>query len=308
VGEPASINVSHYHNLDESLRYHSIQLSVYDWDPIVDDKIDIHPDANMLDFTVVYDSVSPSEYLSFSTNGSGDGDAGLLEFSLLPFDYLGMTNIDYNWMFNGELQSLTVVSTYADYLMYRNMNHAIDWSNADSHADVISQYAAFATPEDPTIMGLADNLSQMATQHGYTSDLDVLRYIYAFVGLIPYAYDIDSTNYTEYPKYPVEMIYDQRGDCEDSSALFISLVEHLGYDAGLMLGTVKATEDDDWGGHAWPVVALENHSGWSVNGVGQKANLSYYFVESTAYYEGSSDIGINPWYDMANETFYDVGA
>ena len=308
VGEPASINVSHYHNLDESLRYHSIQLSVYDWDPIVDDKIDIHPDANMLDFTVVYDSVSPSEYLSFTTNGSGDGDAGLLEFSLLPFDYLGMTNIDYNWMFNGDLQSLTVVSTYADYLMYRNMNHAIDWSNANSHADVISQYAAFATPEDPTIMGLADNLSQMATQHGYTSDLDVLRYIYAFVGLIPYAYDIDSTNYTEYPKYPVEMIYDQRGDCEDSSALFISLVEHLGYDAGLMLGTVKATEDDEWGGHAWPVVALENHSGWSVNGVGQKANLSYYFVESTAYYEGSSDIGINPWYDMANETFYDVGA
>jgi transglutaminase-like putative cysteine protease len=231
-----------------------------------------------------------------------------LEFSLLPFDYLGMTNIDYNWMFNGDLQSLTVVSTYADYLMYRNMNHAIDWSNANSHADVISQYAAFATPEDPTIMGLADNLSQMATQHGYTSDLDVLRYIYAFVGLIPYAYDIDSTNYTEYPKYPVEMIYDQRGDCEDSSALFISLVEHLGYDAGLMLGTVKATEDDEWGGHAWPVVALESHSGWSVNGVGQKANLSYYFVESTAYYEGSSDIGINPWYDMANETFYDVGA
>ena len=73
-----------------------------------------------------------------------------------------------------------------------------------------------------------------------------------------------------------------------------------------MLGSVKATEDDEWGGHAWPVVALDNHEGWSINGVGAKANLTYYFVESTAYYEGSSDIGVNPWYEIADEAFYDV--
>ena len=63
---------------------------------------------------------------------------------------------------------------------------------------------------------------------------------------------------------------------------------------------------DEWGGHAWPVVALDNHEGWSINGVGAKANLTYYFVESTAYYEGSSDIGINPWYEITDEAFYDV--
>ena len=34
--------------------------------------------------------------------------------------------------------------------------------------------------------------------------------------------------------------------------------------------------------------------------------LTYYFVESTAYYEGSSDIGVNPWYEIADEAFYDV--
>ena len=69
---------------------------------------------------------------------------------------------------------------------------------------------------------------------------------------------------------------------------------------------VKATEDDEWGGHAWPVVALDNHEGWSINSVGAKSNLTYYFVESTAYYEGSSDIGVNPWYEITDEAFYDV--
>ena len=69
---------------------------------------------------------------------------------------------------------------------------------------------------------------------------------------------------------------------------------------------VKATEDDEWGGHAWPVVALDNHEGWGINGVGAKANLTYFFVESTAYYEGSSDLGVNPWYEITDEVFYDV--
>ena len=155
-------------------------------------------------------------------------------------------------------------------------------------------------------MATADQLRADAISKGYTSDIDILRYIYAFVGQIQYAYDLDTTNFSEYPKYPLEMLYDRSGDCEDSSALFISLVEYLGYDAGLMLGMVKATEDDEWGGHAWPVVALDNHEGWSINGVGAKANLTYYFVESTAYYEGSSDIGVNPWYEITDEAFYDV--
>ena len=54
------------------------------------------------------------------------------------------------------------------------------------------------------------------------------------------------------------------------------------------------------------MVALDNHEGWSINGVGAKSNLTYYFVESTAYYEGSSDIGLNPWYEITDEAFYDV--
>ena len=306
VGEPEFVGVNASINLNESLRYHWIELSVYDWDPLIDDDVDIHPDEGVLRYAVIYDSLAPEQNLSFVANGSGDGDAGSLEFSLEPLDYLGMTWFEYYWNFGGQLQSLQIDTTYADYLMYRNMNHAIDWSYAYSNADIIPQYAAFSTPNDATVKATADQLRSDAISGGYTSDLDILRYVYAFVGQIQYAYDIDTTNFSEYPKYPLEMLVDRSGDCEDSSALFISLAEHLGYDAALMLGSVKATEDDEWGGHAWPVVALDNHEGWSINGVGMKANITYYFVESTAYYEGSSDIGVNPWYEIADMAFYDV--
>lgn len=306
VGESAFIGVNASINLDEGLRHHWIELSVYDRDPLVDDNVDIHPDEGVLRYAVVYDSFDQEQNLSFVANGSGDGDAGSLTFSLAPLDYLGLTRIDYSWTFDGAYQSLQIDTTYADYLMYRNMNHAIDWRYASTNADIIPQYAAFSTPNDATVVAVAEQLRSNALAQGYTSDLDILRFIYAFVGQIQYAYDIDTTNFSEYPKYPLEMLYDRSGDCEDSSALFISLVESLGYDAGLMLGSVKADEDDDWGGHAWPVVALDNHSGWNINGVGEKINLTYYFVESTAYGDDWSDIGVNPWYDITDQAFFDV--
>lgn len=306
VGESTFIGVNASINLDEGLRHHWIELSVYDQDPLVDDNIDIHPDEGVLRYAVVYDSFDLEQNLSFVANGSGDGDAGSLEFSLAPLDYLGLTRIDYAWTFGGAYQSIQIDTTYADYLMYRNMNHAIDWTYASTNADIIPQYAAFSTPDDPTIKATAEQLRSNAIAQGYTSDLDILRFVYAFVGQIQYAYDIDTTNFSEYPKYPLEMLYDRSGDCEDSSALYISLVESLGYDAGLMLGSVKADEDDEWGGHAWPVVAVENHSGWSIGGMGDKNNLTYYFVESTAYGDDWSDIGVNPWYEIKDEAFFDV--
>jgi hypothetical protein len=72
-----------------------------------------------------------------------------------------------------------------------------------------------------------------------------------------------------------------------------------------MLGQTKSNEDDDWGGHAWAVVVIDNYSGDSYMGAGQKSNLSYYFVETTAH-EGSIDIGVNPWYDITDEAFYEI--
>lgn len=59
------------------------------------------------------------------------------------------------------------------------------------------------------------------------------------------------------------------------------------------------------GGHAWAVIAMENHSGDHYLGSGEKSNLPYYFVETTGHYDGS-DIGINPWYDTDQEAFHEI--
>jgi hypothetical protein len=42
-------------------------------------------------------------------------------------------------------------------------------------------------------------------------------------------------------------------------------------------------------------------------GEGEKVDVYFYFVETTGYYDGNSEIGQNPWYDMINTSFYDIG-
>ncbi|KLK88657.1 hypothetical protein SZ63_06605 [Methanoculleus sediminis] len=70
-----------------------------------------------------------------------------------------------------------------------------------------------------------------------------------FVQQIPYDKDDNATSYTEgvlprhaiymkdgveYPKYPVEMLVDGRGDCEDAAILMGGLLDALGYDTVLL--------------------------------------------------------------------------
>ena len=37
-----------------------------------------------------------------------------------------------------------------------------------------------------------------------------------------------------------------------------------------------------------------------------KSQTKFYFVEATAYYDGTSHIGWNPWYDIDDDSYYDV--
>ncbi len=297
-------------DLDETQRYHTISIEAYDDDALFDDEIDINPDPDEEAFEFIFDSITMFDNLSINSDGRVDsnGDDGVLNVSIQPFDMATQSVFDYYWTFDSNQYHLEKVLNYTTYSYYRSLDHSIDWSNAESYDDVIPQYARFSTPDAPYVQELALELKNMSIQSGYTTNVEIAEFIYSFVGAIPYQYDLDSAgNTTEKPKYPIEMLYENGGDCEDASALYISLVESLGYDAALMLGQVKASEDDEWGGHAWAVINMPAATGEGFYGEGEKVDVYFYFVETTGYYDGNSGIGQNPWYDMINTSFYDVG-
>jgi len=43
-----------------------------------------------------------------------------------------------------------------------------------------------------------------------------------------------TTPWNEYPRYPIETLFDRGGDCEDTSILVAALLDRMGYDVALL--------------------------------------------------------------------------
>lgn len=78
-----------------------------------------------------------------------------------------------------------------------------------------------------TVRNIADALQGVADEYGYSFNETVYEVI-RFVQSIPYMTDMDSKGVEEYPKYPIETLYDNCGDCEDLSILLASILREMG--------------------------------------------------------------------------------
>lgn len=94
----------------------------------------------------------------------------------------------------------------------------------------LSSFGYFTTTEDSYMQELAAKINATATQEGYSAYQEV-NFALAFVQSIPYATDFNSTGYQDYPRFPVETLVDDVGDCKSHSVLFATLTLTLGFEA-----------------------------------------------------------------------------
>ena len=66
------------------------------------------------------------------------------------------------------------------------------------------------------------------------TDVQKVNYMAAFVQNIDYRSDSETDSSYEYPRYPIETLFDGRGDCEDKAILAASLLYSMGYDVALL--------------------------------------------------------------------------
>lgn len=130
-------------------------------------------------------------------------------------------------------------------------------------------YSVYVTHplDDPYIDMLVEKITKAAQQEGYT-EYQTVEFAAAFVQSLPYTVDSVTTPYDEYPRYPLETLVDNGGDCEDTSILLASIIDKMGYGAVL--------------------IVLPNHVGVGVKGGENiygtrweyKGN-KYYYIETT---------------------------
>ncbi|MGA3289615.1 MAG: hypothetical protein ABSD42_05200 [Candidatus Bathyarchaeia archaeon] len=130
----------------------------------------------------------------------------------------------------------------------------------------LADFGFFTTTQDNYMQTLADKLNDTATQLEYSSS-DEVNFVLAFVQSIPYKLDNASTGFQDYPRFPVETLVDNVGDCKSHSILFATLMLILGY------GTVFINPPD----HLAVGVLGNNIPGtyWTYN------DQTYYYCETT---------------------------
>ena len=117
----------------------------------------------------------------------------------------------------------------------------------------------FATYTDPTIQSIAEDIIDYSKGSSclYCSAID-------FVESMIYQKDIEFNSNPEYPKYAIETIVDQRGDCEDTSFLMAAVLKALNIDAVVLI----------YSDHAAVGVACDDCTGTYYNHRGKK----FYFL------------------------------
>jgi hypothetical protein len=130
-------------------------------------------------------------------------------------------------------------------------------------------YGFLTTTQDYYVKTLADKLNQSASEMGYGS-YDKVSFVLAFVQSLSYTSDNVTEGYNEYPRFPIETLVDDGGDCEDTSILFAAITLIMGF------GTVYINPPDHY---AVGILGTNLHGTyWEYP---EDSNRTYYYCETT---------------------------
>lgn len=160
--------------------------------------------------------------------------------------------IQLNWELNISLERL---NSYNDFPVEKRRN-----------------YGYMITTNEQTLIDAASSFRNTSEKENY-SIYTVASLVLSFVQSLEYTSDKVTTGYDEYPRFPLETLDENGGDCEDTSILFATLMILLDYEAVLMM----ILDEEAGTGHMAVGIDMEGIDGYFVELEGKQ----YYYVETT---------------------------
>jgi len=261
--------------------YTDIYISMYDFDIFKEDyQVDINDDKNNKSIFLKFNNIK--NQIKYQSVNYGSEATIWFEITYTTYeDSKEIYDKKYNWWYKNKgfsINQAIPVETYLYYLesdVNRAPQSSFDFSNA---------MRKFVTSDEDIIKDLSDNLETLSEKEKFNS-LDEANFILKFVQNIDYAYDNNTKGCIEYWRFPVETLVDEKGDCEDTSVLYASILDALGYDTVLFYYSWE--QDDKIIGHIAVGLNLDEASGNYVIG---KNDVKYYYCETTNKF----DIGEMP--------------
>ena len=146
----------------------------------------------------------------------------------------GTVSKTYTWKYdadgNGtvgtnEVYTYTLDIRYSDYVYYTDY----DCSRQSGTDD---EDRLYVTSGDKYVKQLAEYFTEKTD--GW-SDYKRMSFVLAFTQYIEYVSDTESKGVEEYWKFPLETLYEQNGDCEDTSILFCAIASAMHYKSAMLL-------------------------------------------------------------------------
>ncbi len=126
----------------------------------------------------------------------------------------------YTWHYAGRTWDLTHRFSTEHYRFFRTLPRILDYTE---YADYITD-----SRDDDQLQSLIDELERLAADAALNV-WEKLNLALAFVQSIPYASEL-----CEYPRYPLEMLVERKGDCEDAAILAAALLLQMRFDVVLL--------------------------------------------------------------------------
>ena len=135
---------------------------------------------------------------------------------------LGTPSRTYSWDYEGRSWQLTLPLDDELYETYKSRSRNRD-------------YDLFASDpyDDWLIKEIADALFSLSKAYGL-EERQIPGFCVSFVQSLNYTSDLESSGYDQYPRFPYETLYENGGDCEDTSILSVAILQEMGYDAVLL--------------------------------------------------------------------------
>ncbi len=259
------------YNIDDDQRYTNITIVMWDDDwPLENDLIDIDGHNETKALAIVFDAVTynwsgddDDGYTDGRDDGSWsyDDDDGILWYNI------GAINIEYDktyfWHYDSMPFSIFTIIPPETYAYYKHLD-------IDRSPFSYSEVPNFVTPDDDVIIEIANKLNSLAQNMGYDYK-ETANFVLRFVQSLEYTFDNETTPFNEYWRFSVETLVDETGDCEDTSILYASVMEAIGYDAVLIILPSDAPS------HAAVGIAGDGYPGsyYTYDG------MDYYYCETT---------------------------
>ena len=270
--EDFNLTADFEYNIPDNQTFHEFTVVAYFLKYRNSEELDISSSNSTYTYTIIFNLETrtwnkTNQTLNGSLDNSNDSnDASLvLEIEVFNFGYLK----SFKWLFRMTEYQFSYTFDPERYSYYVSQPHMIS-----EYRD----YLNFVTIDDYELLEIANILHNMSQEEDFTL-LDEIDFILSFSQSLKYSEDNITAGVGEYPRYPIETLVDQTGDCEDTSALLISLVEILGFDASIIL------IPEAWDGYGHAAVGINVTGAEGVHYIlneGKSNEISYYYAETTA--------------------------